>query len=123
METVNRTQDPRLQRPDRRASIRIVMDTGLHSKGWTREQAIKYFIENQGDPDTAAISEVERYCVWPGQACSYMIGKLEWLKLRAMAKAKMGDRFDIRTFHDAGLLSGPTPLKVLDRIIADYAKA
>jgi uncharacterized protein (DUF885 family) len=104
-------------------AARIVMDTGLHSKGWSREQAIRYFVENQGDPESSAVSEVERYCVWPGQACSYMIGKLEWLKLRAMAKAKMGDRFDIRTFHDAGLLSGPTPLKVLDRIVGDYAGA
>jgi uncharacterized protein (DUF885 family) len=103
-------------------AARIVMDTGLHSKGWTREQAIQYFIENQGDPDTSAVSEVERYCVWPGQACSYMVGKLEWLKLRTMAKEKMGGRFDIRTFHDAGLLSGPTPLKVLDRIVGDYAR-
>ena len=104
-------------------AARMVMDTGLHSQGWTREQAVRYFVENQGDPDSAAVSEVERYCVWPGQACSYMVGKLEWLRLRQRAKDQMGARFDIRTFHDAGLLSGPTPLKVLDRIVADYAKA
>jgi uncharacterized protein (DUF885 family) len=103
-------------------AARIVMDTGLHSQGWSREKAVRYFVENQGDPDTSAVSEVERYCVWPGQACSYMVGKLEWLRLRQRAKDAMGGRFDIRTFHDAGLLSGPTPLKVLDRIIADYAK-
>ncbi len=101
-------------------AARIVMDTGLHSQGWTREQAIRYFIENQGDPDSAAISEVERYCVWPGQACSYMVGKLEWLRLRAKAKAALGDKYDIRRFHDAGLLSGPTPLKVLDTVIDGY---
>jgi len=101
-------------------AARIVMDTGLHSQGWSREQAIRYFIENQGDPDSAAISEVERYCVWPGQACSYMVGKLEWLRLRAKAKAELGARFDIRQFHDAGLLSGPTPLKVLDTVIESY---
>ena len=104
-------------------AARMVMDTGLHSQGWTREQAVRYFVENQGDPDSAAVSEVERYCVWPGQACSYMVGKLEWLRLRQRARDQMGARFDIRTFHDAGLLSGPTPLKVLDRIVADYAKA
>ncbi len=101
-------------------AARIVMDTGLHSQGWTREQAVRYFVENQGDPDTAAISEVERYCVWPGQACSYMVGKLEWLRLRAKAKAALGARYDIRAFHDAGLLSGPTPLKVLDTVIDGY---
>jgi len=103
-------------------AARMVIDTGLHSQGWSREQAVRYFVENQGDPDTSAISEVERYCVSPGQACSYMIGKLEWLRLRQLAKDRMGARFDIRTFHDAGLLTGPTPLKVLDRIVQDYAK-
>jgi len=104
-------------------AARMVMDTGLHSQGWSREQAVRYFVENQGDPDSAAVTEVERYCVNPGQACSYMVGKLEWLRLRQLAKDRMGPRFDIRTFHDAGLLPGPTPLKVLDRIIRDYAAA
>ena len=104
-------------------AARMVMDTGIHSQGWSREQAIRYFIENQGDPVSTAVSEVERYCVWPGQACSYMVGKLEWLRLRQMARDRMGARFDIRKFHDAGLLPGATPLKVLDRIIGDYAAA
>ena len=104
-------------------AARMVMDTGIHSQGWSREKAIQYFIENQGDPDSSAVAEVERYCVWPGQACSYMVGKLEWLRLRQMAKDRMGARFDIRKFHDAGLLPGGTPLKVLDRIIGDYAAA
>ena len=102
-------------------AARMVMDTGIHSQGWTREQAIRYFIENQGDPESSAVSEVERYCVWPGQACSYMVGKLEWLRLRQMARDRMGARFDIRKFHDAALLPGATPLKLLDRIIGDYA--
>jgi uncharacterized protein (DUF885 family) len=102
-------------------AARMVMDTGIHSQGWSREQAIRYFIENQGDPESSAVSEVERYSVWPGQACSYMVGKLEWLRLRQMARDRMGARFDIRKFHDAGLLPGATPLKVLDRIIGDYA--
>ena len=101
-------------------AARIVMDTGIHSQGWSREQSIRYFVENQGDPDSAAVSEVERYCVWPGQACSYMIGKLEWLRLRAKAKAALGDRYDIRRFHDAGLLSGPTPMKVLGTVVDGY---
>jgi uncharacterized protein (DUF885 family) len=102
-------------------AARIVMDTGLHSQGWTREQVIRYYVENQGDPESAAVTEVERYCAWPGQACSYMIGKLEWLRLRQLAKDRLGARFDIRRFHDAGLLTGATPLKVLDRVIGDYA--
>jgi len=101
-------------------AARIVMDTGLHSQGWSRERAIDYFIQNQGDPDSAAISEVERYCVWPGQACSYMVGKLEWLRLRAKAQAALGNKYDVRRFHDAGLLSGPTPLNVLDTVIDGY---
>ncbi len=68
-----------------------------------------------------AIQEVERYCVWPGQASSYMIGKLTWLKAREAARTAMGRRFDIRRFHDVGLLSGVMPLDVLERRIADYA--
>jgi uncharacterized protein (DUF885 family) len=104
-------------------AARMVMDTGLHAMGWSREQAIRYFVENQGDPDSAAVSEVERYCVWPGQACSYMVGKLEWLRLRAKAKAALGARFDIRRFHDAGLLSGALPLAVLDAAIEGYIAA
>jgi uncharacterized protein (DUF885 family) len=104
-------------------AARLVIDTGLHSQGWSREQAIGYFVENQGDPPSSAISEVERYCVLPGQACSYMVGKLEWLRLRQLARDRMGARFDIRKFHDAGLLTGTTPLKVLGRVVQDYAKA
>ncbi len=104
-------------------AARIVMDTGLHSQNWSREQAIRYFVENQGDPESSATSEVERYCVWPGQACSYMIGKLEWLRLRARAQAALGPKFDIRRFHDAGLLNGALPLTVLDTAIANYTSA
>jgi uncharacterized protein (DUF885 family) len=104
-------------------AARMVMDTGIHSQGWSRERAIQYFIENQGDPDSAAVSEVERYCVWPGQATSYMVGKLEWLRLRAKAKAALGKAYDIRKFHDAGLLSGPTPMKVLGTVVDGYIAA
>jgi uncharacterized protein (DUF885 family) len=101
-------------------AARMVMDTGLHAMGWTRAQAVRYFVENQGDPESAAISEVERYCCWPGQACSYMVGKLEWLRLRAKAKAALGERFDIRRFHDAGLLNGALPLTLLASAIDGY---
>jgi uncharacterized protein (DUF885 family) len=103
-------------------AVRLVVDTGMHRLRWTREKAIKYFVDTIGDKDESATTEVERYCVWPGQACSYMLGKLEWLKLREAARAQLGDRFDIRKFHDAGLLSGATPLEVLDTVIGDWIK-
>ena len=103
-------------------ALRLVVDTGLHSQGWSREQAIRYYTDTIGDPDASATTEVERYCVWPGQACSYMLGKLDWLRLRAKANAAMGPRFDIRTFHDAGLLSGAMPLGVLDNRIDAYIR-
>ncbi len=102
-------------------AVRLVVDSGLHAQNWSREQAIDYYVATLGDKRSAATTEVERYCVWPGQACSYMIGKLTWLRLREQAKAKLGDRFDIKKFHDAGLLSGSVPLDVLDQLIAAYA--
>jgi len=104
-------------------AVRLVVDSGIHSKGWSREQAIKYYVETLGDQDASATTEVERYCVWPGQACSYMLGKLDWLRLRAKAKSALGPRYDIRQFHDAGLLPGAMPLGVLDRVIDGYIAA
>ena len=104
-------------------SVRLVVDSGLHAMGWSRERAIAYFTEVLGDPETAAATEVERYCVWPGQACSYMLGKLEWLRLRGEAQRELGGRFDIRRFHDAGLLAGAMPLPALASCIADYIAA
>jgi uncharacterized protein (DUF885 family) len=102
-------------------AVRLVVDSGLHAQGWSREKAIDYFVTTLGNNRSSAVSEVERYCVWPGQACSYMIGKLTWLRLRDQAKAKLGPRFDIKKFHDAGLLSGAVPLDVLNSVINDYA--
>jgi uncharacterized protein (DUF885 family) len=104
-------------------AVRLVVDSGVHQMRWSRERAIRYYVDALGDQEASAITEVERYCVWPGQACSYMIGKLTWLRLRARAKAALGERFDIREFHDAGLLPGATPLTVLDTVIANYVKA
>jgi len=104
-------------------AVRLVIDTGLHAKDWTREQAIGYFVETLGETQSYATSEVERYCVWPGQACSYMVGKLTWLRLRDKARRELGDKFDLRKFHDAGLLSGSLPLAVLERVIDDYTRA
>jgi uncharacterized protein (DUF885 family) len=101
-------------------AVRLVVDSGIHSKGWSREQAIKYYVETLGDQDASATTEVERYCVWPGQACSYRLGKLDWLRQRAKAKSALGSRYDIRQFHDAGLLPGAMPLAMLDRVIDGY---
>ena len=103
-------------------SVRLVVDSGMHHMGWSREKAIAFMVDTLGDPETAATTEIERYCVWPGQACSYMLGKLEWLRLRAKAKAEMGARFDIRKFHDAGLLAGAMPLPALANRIEAYIK-
>jgi uncharacterized protein (DUF885 family) len=100
--------------------VRLVVDTGMHAMKWTREQAVKYYVETLGDKEASAITEVERYCVWPGQACSYMLGKLTFLRERERAKAALGAKFDIRKFHDAMLLGGAVPLKLLDGITDRY---
>ena len=104
-------------------AVRLVLDSGLHDKRWSREQAVKYFCGVLGDPESAGVGEVERYCVWPGQACSYMVGKLTLLRLRERAKTALGKRFDIRAFHDTVLLSGVMPLAVLERRVDDMIAA
>jgi uncharacterized protein (DUF885 family) len=107
--------------------VRLVVDSGMHAMKWSREQAVKYYTDTLGDLDASAITEVERYCVWPGQACAYMVGKLHILKLREKAKQALGTKFDIRQFHKAILVCGAVPLaildKVVDRYIADAQKA
>ena len=104
-------------------AVRLVVDSGMHAKRWSREQAVQYYVEQIGDKDTAAVTEIERYCVWPGQACGYMLGKLEILRLREAAKKRLGAKFDIRKFHDAILTPGAMPLDVLARVVADYEAA
>lgn len=104
-------------------AARLVVDSGMHSKRWSREQALKYYVDNIGDQETSAITEIERYCVWPGQACSYMVGKLHILGLRDKAKKALGPHFDLRKFHDAVLLNGSLPLTVLDKAIDNYLAA
>jgi uncharacterized protein (DUF885 family) len=100
--------------------VRLVVDTGMHEMKWSREKAIKYFTDTIGDPEASATTEVERYCVWPGQACSYMVGKLTFLRLRDKAKKALGSRFDLHDFHDAVLLSGAVPLTVLETVVDNY---
>lgn len=96
-------------------AIRLVVDTGLHAKGWSEEQAVAYFLENSSIPEAAVRSEVRRYLVNPGQATSYKIGMIKILELRARAQDQLGDRFDIRTFHDAILGGGALPLGILEQ--------
>jgi uncharacterized protein (DUF885 family) len=103
-------------------ALRLVLDTGLHAKRWTRSRAIRCYMDTMGAPESAAAAEIDRYCVWPAQACSYMIGKLTWLKLRSRSQALLGPEFDIRKFHDAGLLCGPLPLELLERRIDTWAR-
>ncbi len=98
-------------------AARLVVDTGIHSKGWSREEGIRYMMEAYGDQEGAATSEVERYCGWPGQACAYKVGHNEWVRLREKAKTTLGSRFDIKGFHDTALAAGGVPLSVLERIV------
>ncbi|MDB5424997.1 MAG: hypothetical protein JWQ29_2413 [Phenylobacterium sp.] len=102
-------------------ACRIVVDTGLHAKGWSREQAIAYLIANAGSTPDDARREIERYMSWPGQACGYKIGHLEFERLRDLAKAKMGPRFSLKSFHDTVLLAGSMPLEVMAREVARWA--
>jgi uncharacterized protein (DUF885 family) len=103
--------------------VRLVVDTGMHAMRWSREKAVKYYTDTLGDPDSAAITEVERYCVWPGQACAYMLGKLTILRLREKAKTALGPRFDIKEFHTAILIGGAVPLTTLETIVDNYIKS
>ncbi len=104
-------------------AVRLVVDSGIHAMKMTREDAVKFFVDTIGDQEATAITEVERYCVQPGQACGYMLGKLTFLKERAKAKAAMGAKFDIRKFHDAVLIGGAIPLAMLDGVADRYIAA
>lgn len=101
-------------------AARLVVDSGLHHKRWTREQGVDYMVDTMGDHRASVITEVERYCVWPGQATSYKIGQTQWLKLREDAKKQLGNRFNLREFHDMALASGAVPLAVLEQLVNDW---
>ncbi|MGO4686945.1 DUF885 domain-containing protein [Brevundimonas sp. 2YAF1] len=101
-------------------AARLVVDSGLHHKRWSREQGIRYMVDTLGDQETSIATEVERYCVWPGQAASYKVGHTTWVKLREDAKARLGSRFDIKGFHDTGLNLGGVPLTVLERTMTAW---
>jgi uncharacterized protein (DUF885 family) len=101
-------------------AMRLVVDTGLHAKGWTRDRAIKYMLDNSSMGRTDATSEVERYIAIPGQALAYKLGQLKILELRARAEKELGDRFDIRQFHEQVLMTGALPLTVLESKIDNW---
>ena len=101
-------------------AIRLVVDTGIHAKGWSEEQAVQYALENSPNPETAVRSEVQRYYVLPGQATSYKIGMIRIQELRARAEAELGADFDIRGFHDTVLGGGAVPLSILEKRVDNW---
>ncbi len=101
-------------------AARLVVDTGLHDKRWTRERAIRWMTDTTGDQESSIATEVERYCVWPGQACGYMIGRLEIGRLREAAKARLGPAFDLKGFHRTVLAAGAIPLTVLEQVVGAW---
>jgi uncharacterized protein (DUF885 family) len=103
-------------------AVRLVVDTGIHSRGWTEEQAVKFFMDNSPTPEAAVRAEIRRYFVWPGQATSYKIGMLKILELRAEAKEALGDKFDIRGFHDTVLSGGALPMSVLEERVKRWVE-
>ncbi|MBB4658715.1 DUF885 domain-containing protein [Parvularcula dongshanensis] len=104
-------------------AARLVVDTGFHAKGWEMQEAIDYLQENTPNPEGDTIKAIERYIVYPGQATSYKIGMLKLIELREDAKARLGDRFDIRAFHDFVLTGGPLPLSVLEARVDGWVNA
>ena len=101
-------------------AVRLVVDTGIHTKHWTRQQAIDYFKANAAKTEADIINEVDRYISWPGQALAYKIGQLRILELRTEAERQLGAKFDIRDFHDAVLSNGAVPLDVVDRQVKEW---
>jgi len=104
-------------------ACRLVVDTGIHAMGWSRNKAVDYFLANTALTRDNIVREIDRYFVYPGQACAYQIGKNKILALREKAKAALGDRFDIRAYHDTVLENGALPLPVLESIVAEWVRA
>ncbi|MGE0046354.1 MAG: DUF885 family protein, partial [Hyphomonadaceae bacterium] len=103
--------------------VRLVVDSGVHALGWTRERARAYMQDTLGDDPTIIANELDRYCDWPGQACAYELGRREIVRLREDARTAMGARFDIRGFHDVVLANGNVPLTVLAQQVRAWSGA
>ena len=101
-------------------AVRLVVDTGMHAKRWSREQAIEYMIEKTGNTEDEVTREIERYVVWPGQATAYKTGQLAILDIRADAEAALGDKFNLRDFNEMILINGAMPLDILKQVAADW---
>ena len=101
-------------------AVRLVVDTGIHAKRWTREEAIDYMLANTGIAESDVVSEIERYIVMPGQATAYKVGMMELLRLRSEAEEALGDKFDSRDFHDVVLRNGALPLTALRELVMKY---
>jgi prolyl oligopeptidase len=104
-------------------AVRLVVDTGMHSMGWSRQKAIDYFLANASKTEHDITVEVDRYIVWPGQALAYKIGELKLKELRAFAAKELGGKFDIRQFHDQVLDNGALPLDILEKRIREWVSA
>jgi uncharacterized protein (DUF885 family) len=104
-------------------ACRLVVDTGIHAKKWSREEAIQYLLDNTPNPPTAVEKAIERYIVMPSQATAYKIGMIKIIELREKAKTALGDKFDIRVFHDVVLKNGAVPLDVLEQLVDEYIAA
>jgi uncharacterized protein (DUF885 family) len=102
-------------------AIRLVVDVGMHAKGMSREEAIKYMMDNEPISEQGATAEIERYMSWPGQALSYKTGALKLRELRARYEKQLGKKFDLRAFHDEILAGGAMPLAVLERKMDAWA--
>ena len=108
---------------DSMRACRLVVDTGMHALGWSRQEGIYYMVNNSPMSMQQVVGEIDRYLSFPGQALSYMVGRLEIDRLRTEARAVLGDRFDIKQFHDAILGSGSVPLGELNRIVNEWVAA
>jgi uncharacterized protein (DUF885 family) len=103
-------------------ACRLIVDTGIHAKRWTREQGVRFFVDVNGSNPLEVASEVDRYCAWPGQACGYKVGHSEINRLRDKAKAALGPKFDLKAFDDAVVLGGNVPLDVLAKNVDEYVR-
>ncbi len=103
-------------------ACRLVVDTGLHAKGWTRERGVQFFVEENGSNPLEVASEVDRYCSWPGQACGYKVGHTEINRLRDRAQSSLGSRYDLEAFNDIVVRGGNVPLDVLARSVDEYVR-
>jgi len=103
-------------------ACRLIVDTGIHAKRWTREQGVNFFVDVNGSNPLEVASEVDRYCAWPGQACGYKVGHSEINRLRDKAKAALGEKFDLKAFNDTVVLGGNVPLDVLAKNVDEYIR-